>query len=489
MIRQPEVDRPAAVFQLENRVMSESRFDLVVIGAGPGGYVAAIRAAQLGMKVACVEKDATLGGTCLNVGCIPSKAMLESSELYHLARERFGKHGIGFEGLKLDLSAMLGRKDEVVKSLTDGVRYLFRKNKIEAVHGAGRLSTPTRVSVTGNDGGSRELEAGHILLATGSEPVELPFLPFDRERVVDSTGALAFNEIPSHLVVVGAGYIGLELGSVWKRLGSKVTVIEFLPQIVPTADGEMGERLRRSLAQQGIEFHLETKVTGGNVQREGVTVHAEKKDGTALRLECARVLVAVGRRPYTEGLGLAEAGVAVDGRTGRITVDKRYRTSIPSISAIGDLIDGPMLAHKAEDEGITFAECLAGRFGHVEYGTIPSVIYTAPELASVGLTEEQVKVQGIGYKVGKFPYAANGRARALGETEGQVKILADAITDRVLGVHILGPRASELIAEAVAVMEFAGSAEDIARTCHAHPTLSEATREAALAVDGRAIHS
>jgi dihydrolipoamide dehydrogenase len=466
-----------------------STFDLVVIGAGPGGYVAAIRAAQLGMKVACVEKSRTLGGTCLNVGCIPSKALLDSSELYHLAQERFKRHGIGFDGLRLDLAAMLARKDGVVKSLTDGVRFLFRKNKIEPIFGTARVNSPTLVKVSKNEGGEIELEAGHILLATGSAPVKLPFLPFDGRTVVDSTGALAFASVPKHLVVVGAGYIGLELGSVWKRLGARVTVIEFLPRIVPSADLEMGGLLQKSLTKQGLEFHLETKVTGASIEGAGATVRAEKTDGTKLNVECDRILVAVGRRPFIEGLGLAEAGVVIESKTGKVPVDGRFRTNIPTISAIGDLIEGPMLAHKAEDEGIAFAELVAGRPGHVNYGTIPGVIYTWPELASVGLTEEQAKDSGLQYKVGKFPFLANGRAKAMDETEGIVKILAHANTDRVLGVHILGPRASDLIAEAVAVMEFAGSAEDIARTCHAHPTLSEAVREAALAVDGRMIHN
>jgi dihydrolipoamide dehydrogenase len=327
------------------------------------------------------------------------------------------------------------------------------------------------------------------LLATGSEPVNLPFLPYNGRTVVDSTGALAFDKVPDHLVVVGAGYIGLELGSVWRRLGAKVTVIEFLPRIVPSADQEMGELLKKSLAKQGLEFHLETKVTGASIEGDRATVHAEKKDGKKVDFECSRILVAVGRRPFTQGLGLAEVGVAVDAKTEKVLVDSHFQTNVATIRAIGDLIDGPMLAHKAEDEGIACAEILAGKPGHVNYDTVPGVIYTWPELASVGLNEEQAKQQGLTYKVGKFPFLANGRAKAMDETEGLVKILADAATDRVLGVHILGPRASEMIAEAVMVMEFAGSAEDIARTCHAHPTLSEATREAALAVDGRAIHS
>ncbi len=441
------------------------------------------------MKVACVEKGRTLGGTCLNVGCIPSKAMLDSSELFHLSKERFAKHGIKFDGLSLDLPAMLGRKAEVVKGLTDGVRFLFRKNKVEPVFGTARIAAPDTVQVALSEGGTAELKAQSILIATGSEPVALPFLPFDGRVVVDSTGALSFDRVPEHLVVIGAGYIGLELGSVWRRLGSKVTVLEFLPRITPTADAELGEALLKSLVKQGLEIHLEMKVTGASVEGDGAIVKAQGKDGSESSFACDRVLVAVGRRAYTQGLGLAELGIAVDARTGKVAVDPHFRTSVPTILAIGDVIDGPMLAHKAEDEGIACAELLAGKAGHVNYETIPGVIYTWPEMAGVGQTEEQAKAAGRPYKVGKFPFVANGRAKAMDESEGLVKILADAATDRVIGVHILGPRASEMIAEAVAVMEFAGSAEDIARTCHAHPTLSEATREAALAVNGRAIHS
>jgi dihydrolipoamide dehydrogenase len=468
--------------------MVAERFDVVVIGAGPGGYVAAIRAAQLGMRVACVEKRAALGGTCLNIGCIPSKALLDSSELYHLARERFARHGIKVGGLEVDVPAMLARKDKVVKELTDGVRFLFKKNKIEAVYGSARLASPQSVAVRG-EGGESVLETGHILLATGSVPASLPFLPFDGKTVVSSTEALSFEKVPGHLVVVGGGYIGLELGSVWRRLGAKVTVIEFLPRIVPLADHEMGALLQKSLAKQGLEFHLETKVTGAKVAGGRATVSAESKGGKTLSYDCDRVLVAVGRRPFTEGLGLSEVGVNVDAKTGRVPVDNRFRTNVPTISAIGDLIDGPMLAHKAEDEGIAWAELLAGKAGHVDYDTIPSVIYTWPELASVGFTEEEVKERKLDYRVGKFPFLANGRAKAMDETEGLVKILADAKTDCILGVHIVGPRASDMIAEAVTAMEFSGSAEDVARTCHAHPTLSEAVKEAALAVDRRAIHS
>jgi dihydrolipoamide dehydrogenase len=464
------------------------RYDLVVIGAGPGGYVAAIRAAQLGLKVACVEKRASLGGTCLNIGCIPSKALLDSSELYHLAKSRFTRHGIRVDKVEIDVPAMLARKDEVVKGLTTGVAGLFKKNKVEAVYGSATLVSPTTIKVKKNDGGEVTLDTKHILLASGSVPVALPFLPFDGKVVVSSTEALCFEKVPEHLVVVGGGYIGLELGSVWKRLGAKVTVIEFLTRIVPMADIEIGTALHRSLVKQGLEILLETKVTGAKVANGKATVTAETKDGKALTVEADRVLVAVGRKAYIEGLNLEGVGVKFDPRSNKVAVDGHFRTNVPSISAIGDLIEGPMLAHKAEDEGIAVAEILVGKPGHVNYETIPSVIYTWPEMASVGITEEQAKERKLDYRVGKFPFLANGRAKAMDESEGMVKILADAKTDRVLGVHIIGPRASDMIAEAVTTMEFAGSAEDIARICHAHPTLSEAVKEAALAVDKRAIH-
>ena len=465
------------------------RYDLVVIGSGPGGYVAAIRAAQLGLKVACVEKRASLGGTCLNIGCIPSKALLDSSELYSLAQHKFAKHGIKLSGVGLDLPAMLSRKDEVVKGLTDGVKFLFKKNKIDTFFGSAKLASPTSVAVKLNDGGETTVEAGHILLATGSAPIELPFLKFDGNVVVSSTEALTFDKVPDHLVIVGGGYIGLELGSVWRRLGAKVSVVEFLPRIVPIVDFEIGLLLQKSLVKQGLEFFLETKVTGATVTGEKAVVTAESKEGKTLNFECDRVLVCVGRRPYTEGLGLSECGVNFDPKSGKVHTDGYFHTNLPTISAIGDLIDGPMLAHKAEDEGIAFAESFTGHAGHINYDTIPSVIYTWPEMASVGITEEQAKAKGLDYRVGKFPFIANGRAKAMDETEGLVKILADAKTDRVLGVHIIGPRASDMIAEAVTTMEFAGSSEDMARICHAHPTLSEAVKEAALAVDRRAIHA
>jgi dihydrolipoamide dehydrogenase len=464
------------------------RYDLIVIGAGPGGYVAAIRASQLGMKVACVEKGPTLGGTCLNIGCIPSKALLDSSELFHLAQKKFAKHGITVGSLGLDIPAMLARKDQVVKGLTDGVRFLFKKNKIDAVQGAAQITSPTTVAVKDDAGKESTLETKHILLATGSVPVNLPFMPFDGKNIVSSTEALCFDKVPEHLVVVGGGFIGLELGSVWSRLGARVTVVEFLPRITPMMDVEVGDLLLKSLKKQGLEFHLETKVTGATVDTGKVTVAAESKDGQKLAFPCDKVLVAVGRRPYSEGLGLKEAGVVFDAKSGKVAVDAKYRTNVPTISAIGDLIDGPMLAHKAEDEGAAVAEILAGQAGHVNYDVIPNVVYTSPEIATVGKSEEELKQAGVDYNVGKFPFTANPRAKVNLETEGFVKILADARTDRVLGVHILGADAGNMIAEAAVAMEFGAAAEDIARTCHPHPTLSEAVKEAALAVSKRAIN-
>ena len=456
------------------------KFDLVVIGAGPGGYTAAIRAAQLGKRVACVEKrpGQALGGTCLNVGCIPSKALLDSSELYDVTAHKLARHGIKVGGVSVDVATMLKRKDEVVKTLTQGVAGLFKKYKVTPAYGAAKLKGKGQVEVTGEDGKVSTLEADHILLATGSDSVELPFLKYDGQRVVSSTEALNFPEVPKHLIVVGGGYIGLELGSVWRRLGAKVTVLEFLPRILAIADGEVSTQVQRLLTKQGFEFHLQTKVTGAKVGKGSVAVTAEK-DGQQLTFEGDRVLVAVGRRPHIAGLGLDEAGVEHDQKTGKVKVDKQFRTNVSGISAIGDLIDGPMLAHKASEEGVVFAEQLVGMKPHVNYDAIPSVIYIWPEVASVGLTEEQVKERGRPHKVGKFPFLASGRARAMDETDGFVKVLTDAETDRILGVHILGPRASELIAECVAVMEYHGSAEDIARCTHAHPTLSEAVGEAA----------
>ena len=466
------------------------RYDLVVIGAGPGGYVAAIRAAQLGMKVACVEKAAALGGTCLRVGCIPSKALLDSSEFYHLAEAKFARHGIKVGGLEIDLPTMHKRKDGVVKGLTDGVAYLFKKNKITPVFGTATLTSPTAVKVAGNDGKSVDLEAGHILLATGSEPINLPFMPFDGNTIVSSTEALCFDKVPNHLLVVGGGAIGLELGSVWRRLGSKVTVVEFLPRIVPSSDFEVGDILRKSLTKQGLEILTETRVSGAEITPNGgAKVTAQDKENKTLTFACDKVLVSVGRRAYSEGLGLAEAGVTADPKSGKVPVDKHFRTNVPTISAIGDLIAGPMLAHKAEDEGVAVAEIIAGQAGHVNYDVIPSVVYTAPEIASVGRTEEELKSAGIDYKVGKFPFTANGRARAMLHTDGFVKILSAKSDDRVLGFHIVGFGAGEMIHEGAVLMEFGGSAEDLARTCHAHPTMSEAVREAAMAAAfGKPIH-
>jgi dihydrolipoamide dehydrogenase len=462
-------------------------YDVIVIGAGPGGYVAAIRAAQLGFRVACVEKRPALGGTCLNVGCIPSKTLLDSSELYAQSQHHFAEHGIKVGQLGLDLGVMLERKNKVVKGLTDGISGLFKKNKITSYQGSARLTAPNRVAVAENP--DLVLEATRaVLLATGSEPVGLPALPFDGSHIVSSTEALMFERVPAHLIVVGAGYIGLELGSVWSRLGAKVTVVEFLPRILPLGDAEIAEQLHRSLARQGLVFALETKVTGASTQGGQVVVNAVSKDRDVL-FQGDKVLVAVGRKPYTKGLGLQEVGVEVEAKSGRIPVDENYQTNIPGVYAIGDLIQGPMLAHKAEEDGVAFAERLAGQKTHVNYDLVPSVIYTWPEVSSVGQTEEQLKASGVEYRVGRFPIRFSSRARCMGESEGLVKVLADARTDRVLGVHIFAPRASDMIAEAVTIMEFAGSAEDIARICHAHPTLSESLREAALGVAGRAINA
>jgi dihydrolipoamide dehydrogenase len=458
-------------------------YDLVVIGAGPGGYTAAIRAAQLKMRVACVEKRAgkALGGTCLNVGCIPSKVLLDSSEHYEAALHKLARHGVKVKGVELDLPTMLARKDKVVKELTGGVAFLFKKYGVTPVYGAAKLLSGNAVEVTGDDGKPTTLKAKNVLLATGSESTELPFLKYDGKHVVSSTEALTFNPVPKHLIVVGGGYIGLELGSVWKRLGAKVTVLEFLPRILAISDGEVVAEVFKLLQKQGIEFHLETKVTGAAVKGDAVTVTAQAKDGKELRFEGDRVLVAVGRRPYVAGLGLDEAGVKYDPKTRQIPVDESFLTNVPGVYAIGDLVAGPMLAHKASEEGVVCVERLAGMRPHINYDAIPAVIYIWPEVASVGQTEEQVKETGKPYKVGRFKFAATGRAKAMDEVDGFVKVIADETTDRVLGVHILGPRASDLIAECVTVMEYHGSAEDIARCTHGHPTLSEAVGEAARA--------
>ncbi len=462
-------------------------FDLVVIGAGPGGYVGAIRAAQLGLKTALVEKRSTLGGTCLNVGCIPSKALLESSELYAAAGHRFSEHGIDLDGIGLNLPQMMARKGQIVQELVDGVGMLMKKNKVTVFTGRGVVTAPGRVTVLG-DSNDVELEATNICLAMGSEPVELPFMPFDGDRIVSSTEALSFAQVPKHLLVVGAGAVGLELGSVWSRLGAKVTVIEMLPSITPFADKQMAGALQRALEAQGLEFRMSAKVTAAKVSKKTVTVTVENKDGESESIRCDKVLVAVGRRPNTQGTGLEEVGVALDD-LGRVQVDNHFKTSMDGIYAIGDLVRGPMLAHKAEDEGMAIAELLAGLPGHVNYDTIPNVVYTEPELAMVGRTEAELKQAGVPFKAGRFMFRANGRAKSLGLLDGMVKILAHKETDEILGVHMVGPRVSELIAEATLAMEFNASAEDLALTCHAHPTLSEVVREAAMAVDKRAIHS
>ncbi|AMV22942.1 Dihydrolipoamide dehydrogenase [Gemmata sp. SH-PL17] len=467
-------------------------YDLVVIGGGPGGYTAAIRAAQLGLKVACVEKRANkaLGGVCLNVGCIPSKALLDSSEMYEVTTHKLARHGIKVGSVALDLDTMLKRKDKVVSELTGGVGFLFKKYGVTPVFGSAKLLAGKKVEVTAADGAKSVLEAKNVLLATGSESTELPFMKFDGKYIVSSTEALNFNPVPKHLIVVGGGYIGLELSSVWKRLGAKVTVIEFLPRILAISDGEVANEVHKLLVKQGFEFHLDTKVTGATVKGDSVTVTAQTKDGKELSIQGDRVLVAVGRRPYTTGLGLDDVGVKYDPKSGRVEVDGHFQTSVPGIFAIGDLIAGPMLAHKASEEGVVFAETLAGMKPHVNYDAIPSVIYIWPEVASVGLTEEQLKEKGIEYRTGKFKFSATGRAKAMDEQDGFVKVLADAKTDRVLGVHILGPRASDLIAECVTIMEYKGSAEDIARCTHAHPTLSEAVGEAArMAWAGKPLNS
>jgi dihydrolipoamide dehydrogenase len=466
-------------------------YDLIVIGSGPGGYVCAIRAAQLGMKTAVVEKRATFGGTCLNIGCIPSKAMLNASELYEEAAHKFGRMGIKLGTPTIDLAAMLKYKQEAVDSNVKGVDYLFRKNKIETFHGAGRIAAPGKVEVKNANGKAQVLETKNIVIATGSDAARLNGIDFDEQRIVSSTGALELPTVPKKLLIVGAGIIGLELGSVWRRLGAEVTIVEFLDHILPGIDSEVAKQFHRMLEKQGIAIRLSAKVaaidSSGKVLKVKVEPATGGAGGGAETLEADVVLVAIGRVPYTEGLGLEALGVKKDNR-GRILIDPHYRTNVDGVYAIGDAIAGPMLAHKAEEEGVAVAEILAGQAGHVNYDVIPNVVYTYPEIASVGKSEEELKAAGIAYNVGKFPFAANPRARVNLTTEGFVKILADAKTDRVLGVHILGPDAGNMIAEAAIAMEFGASAEDIARTCHAHPTLPEAVKEAALAVGKRAIN-
>jgi len=464
-------------------------YDLIVIGTGPGGYVCAIRAAQLGLKTAVVEKRATFGGTCLNVGCIPSKAMLHASELYEEAGHSFAQMGIKVGKPSVDLAALLKYKDQNVESNVKGVEFLFKKNKIEAFHGAGRVIAPGKVEVNGADGKTQTLETKNIVIATGSNVARLNGIDIDEKRIVSSTGALELPKVPQKLLIVGAGIIGLELGSVWRRLGAEVTIVEFLDHILPGIDSEVARQFHRMLQKQGVAFKLSCKVTAIDTSGKTLKVKVEPAagGGGAETIEADTVLVAIGRIPYTEGLGLDAAGVKRDNR-GRVVVDPHFRTNIAGIYAIGDVIAGPMLAHKAEEEGVALAEILAGQAGHVNYEVIPNVVYTYPEIASVGKTEEELKAAGIAYQIGKFPFTANARARANLVTEGFVKILADAKTDRVLGVHILGPDAETMIAEAAIAMEFSASSEDIARTCHAHPTLSEALKEAALAVAKRAIN-
>lgn len=460
--------------------MSE-QFDVMIIGGGPGGYVAAIRAAQLGMNVACVEKRGALGGTCLNVGCIPSKALLESSEKYEEAQHSLAAHGVEVKP-SLNLAIMMKRKDEVVNSFTKGIEGLFRKNKVTYIAGHATITAAGEVTVEG-----KKHAVKHIIIATGSDVTPLPGIAIDEKQVVSSTGALVLPKVPKHLVVIGAGVIGLELGSVWKRLGAKVTVLEYLDRITPGMDNEITKAFQKVLEKQGFEFKLGVKVTGVKTGKEAEVSYEPAAGGSAETIKADVVLVAVGRKPYTENLGLESVGVKMDNR-GRIEVDGHFRTNVQGIYAIGDVIAGPMLAHKAEEEGVVCVEMIAGQKPHVNYDTIPGVVYTWPEIATVGKTEEQLKEANVAYKVGKFPFMANSRARAALQADGFVKILADAKTDRVLGCHILGPHAGTLIHEVCIAMEFGASSEDIARTCHAHPTLNEAVKEAALAVDGRAVH-
>jgi dihydrolipoamide dehydrogenase len=463
-------------------------YDLVVIGTGPGGYVCAVRAAQLGMKVAVVEKNATLGGTCLNVGCMPSKALLHASEMFEEAAHSFAKMGVSVPAPKLDLPSMMNFKQQGIDGNVKGVEFLMKKNKIDVVNGTGKILGTGKVEVSGGDGKSQVVETRNIVIATGSDIARLKGIEIDEKRIVSSTGALALDRVPGKLLIIGAGVIGLELGSVWHRLGAQVTVVEFLDRILPGMDGEVAKQFQRILEKQGFAFKLGAKVTG--VDSSGKTLSATVEPaagGTAEKLEADVVLVCIGRVPYTDGLGLKEAGVALDNR-GRVQIDAHFSTSLKGVYAIGDVVAGPMLAHKAEDEGVACAEILAGKAGHVNYDVIPGVVYTTPEVSSVGKTEEELKQAGVAYTAGKFPFTANGRSKVNQTTEGFVKVLADAKTDRVLGVHIVGREAGEMIHEAAVLMEFGGSAEDLARTCHAHPTRSEAIKEAALAVGKRAIH-
>lgn len=464
------------------------QYDVTVIGSGPGGYVAAIRCAQLGFKTAIIEKYPTLGGTCLNVGCIPSKALLDSSEHYHNAAHNFETHGVEIKGLKANIGQMIKRKGEVVKSNTDGINFLMKKNKIDVYHGLGSFVDKNTIKVTGTDGKSQEIKTGKTIIATGSKPTKIPNVNIDKKRIITSTEALELKEVPKHMIVIGGGIIGMELGSVYARLGSKITVIEFLDGLIPSMDKTLGKELQKVLKKLGFEFHFSHKVTGATVNGNEVTVTAESKSGEKLEVKGDYCLVAVGRVPYTEGLGLENVGLKADSK-GKIEVNDRLETSVSGIYAIGDVIKGPMLAHKAEEEGVFVAETLAGQKPHINYNLIPGVVYTWPEVAGVGYTEEQLKEAGKAYKTGSFPFKALGRARASMDLEGLVKVLADKNTDEILGVHIIGARAADMIAEAVVAMEYRASAEDVARMSHAHPTYTEAMKEACLAAsENRPLH-
>ena len=468
----------------------ESNFDVIIIGGGPGGYVCAIRAAQLGLKTACVESRGALGGTCLNVGCIPSKSLLNLSENYHKAKKDFNSQGIEISNIKLNLDKMMSNKDKSVQVLTKGVEFLFKKNKVTYLKGKGVILSKNDVVVYDNSDSSKRtnIKTKNIVIATGSSPTSLPGIEIDEKNIVSSTGALSFSEVPKNLVVIGGGYIGLEMGSVWSRLGSNVTVVEYLDFITPGMDREVSNEFKKILTKQGIQFKLNNKVTAvTNISNKVVVDYISNATAVRERIECDKVLVSVGRKPYTEGLNLSKIGIKKDSK-GRIEVNEKLQTSLKNIYAIGDVIKGPMLAHKAEEEGIAVAEIIAGQAGHVNYDVIPGVVYTSPEVASVGKTEEELKLENKNYKVGKFPFLANSRAKVNNETDGFVKILADSQTDKVLGVHIIGPHSGDMIAEMALAMEFGASAEDIARTCHAHPTHTEAIKEAALAVDKRPIH-
>ena len=467
---------------------TSTSFDVIIIGAGPGGYVAAIRSAQLGLKTACIDKEARFGGTCLRIGCIPSKALLDASEKLYLAQNHFANMGIKIDNATVDLPTMMARKDKVVETLTSGVSTLMKKNKIEKIVGNACFTSPTTLEVTGPDSKKQTLTAKHIVIATGSAPVQLPFMKFDGKRIISSDQAIALDKVPGSMIVIGGGAIGLELGSVWARLGTKVTVLEMLPQLVAGGDVEMARGLEKVLKKQGLTIYTEAKVTGAKDSADGKLSVTFEWEGKTRSEPADVVLVAVGRKPYTDNLGLDAAGVKLDNR-GRVETDDHYQTNVPGIYALGDVIKGPMLAHKAEDEGVACMELIAGKAGHVNYNVIPSVVYTAPELAWVGRTEEQCTAENIPFNTGKFQFRVNGRALAMDETDGFVKVIAHAETDRVLGVHILGAQASSIIAEAAAVMEFAGTSEDMGRICHAHPTLPEAVKEAALGVSKRAIHA